>query len=302
MFALSANRWARTDSEPNSTKGCIDYISHPQYVGLGWPLPHHPAPSLLVLQTRQRSINHIICLHFSLEVDDPQILRPDRAYLTPSYPMDPDASGGWRFAQCFGDKGDVEDITEGNETFSSCLLRVLRMSPPAPLRPRPLRDARSTVSAVSLTYSKSGQPISFPPSSLILVETTSQRVTRAVVWCYSSEMTWCVLCPLSPLWPLCRRLLMPPSHSSVELAPLDSTRKKAANTNFTPSSSRTNQSLTTSSHSRLRRRSTRFGGVNDRILHISYYQRMVRPRPINGIVYGQPLICAFCVAPRRQDD
>jgi serine/threonine-protein phosphatase 2A regulatory subunit B len=28
--------------------------------------------------------------------------------------MDPDASGGWRFAQCFGDKGDVEDITEGN--------------------------------------------------------------------------------------------------------------------------------------------------------------------------------------------
>ena len=29
--------------------------------------------------------------------------------------MDTDASssGGWRFAQCFGDKGEVEDITEG---------------------------------------------------------------------------------------------------------------------------------------------------------------------------------------------
>lgn len=29
--------------------------------------------------------------------------------------MDGDASGsgGWRFAQCFGDKGEVEDITEG---------------------------------------------------------------------------------------------------------------------------------------------------------------------------------------------
>lgn len=26
---------------------------------------------------------------------------------------DPDASGGWRFAQCFGDKGDVKEITEG---------------------------------------------------------------------------------------------------------------------------------------------------------------------------------------------
>ena len=26
--------------------------------------------------------------------------------------MDTDATG-WRFAQCFGDKGEVEDITEG---------------------------------------------------------------------------------------------------------------------------------------------------------------------------------------------
>lgn len=24
-----------------------------------------------------------------------------------------DPSGGWRFAQCFGDKGEVEEITEG---------------------------------------------------------------------------------------------------------------------------------------------------------------------------------------------
>lgn len=30
-----------------------------------------------------------------------------------------DHSGGWRFAQCFGDKGEVEDITEG-ECFVSC--------------------------------------------------------------------------------------------------------------------------------------------------------------------------------------
>ncbi len=27
--------------------------------------------------------------------------------------QDASSSGGWRFAQCFGDKGDVEDITEG---------------------------------------------------------------------------------------------------------------------------------------------------------------------------------------------
>ena len=27
--------------------------------------------------------------------------------------IDASGSGGWRFAQCFGDKGEVEDITEG---------------------------------------------------------------------------------------------------------------------------------------------------------------------------------------------
>jgi len=27
--------------------------------------------------------------------------------------METDAQNPWRFAQCFGDKGDVEDITEG---------------------------------------------------------------------------------------------------------------------------------------------------------------------------------------------
>lgn len=31
-----------------------------------------------------------------------------------------DPSGGWRFAQCFGDKGEVEDITEGE-----CMRRVI---------------------------------------------------------------------------------------------------------------------------------------------------------------------------------
>ena len=28
-----------------------------------------------------------------------------------------DPSGGWRFAQCFGDKGEVEEITEGKLSF-----------------------------------------------------------------------------------------------------------------------------------------------------------------------------------------
>ena len=59
--------------------------------------------------------------------------------------MDQDASssGGWRFAQCFGDKGDVEDITEGT-------LRIIaRATPPAShaarTRARPSADIISTV-------------------------------------------------------------------------------------------------------------------------------------------------------------
>ena len=39
---------------------------------------------------------------------------------------DPSGSGGWRFAQCFGDKGEVEDITEGM-SFLSFLASAARL-------------------------------------------------------------------------------------------------------------------------------------------------------------------------------
>jgi len=43
----------------------------------------------------------------------PFILIPCYQYFSQIIMDDPSSSGGWRFAQCFGDKGDVEDITEG---------------------------------------------------------------------------------------------------------------------------------------------------------------------------------------------
>lgn len=43
--------------------------------------------------------------------------------------IDPSGSGGWRFAQCFGDKGEVEDITEGTPLFLSALIA----HPPLPI-------------------------------------------------------------------------------------------------------------------------------------------------------------------------
>lgn len=38
---------------------------------------------------------------------------------------DPSGSGGWRFAQCFGDKGEVEDITEGMHCVHDALDHAL---------------------------------------------------------------------------------------------------------------------------------------------------------------------------------
>ena len=43
--------------------------------------------------------------------------------------IDPSGSGGWRFAQCFGDKGEVEDITEGESLSLSALIA----HPPPPI-------------------------------------------------------------------------------------------------------------------------------------------------------------------------
>ena len=38
-----------------------------------------------------------------------------------------ESENGWKFAQCFGDKGEVEDITEGNCPFD--LLDFLTYKP-----------------------------------------------------------------------------------------------------------------------------------------------------------------------------
>jgi hypothetical protein len=31
-----------------------------------------------------------------------------------------DEDAGWKFAQCFGDKGEVEDVTDGMQSSGSC--------------------------------------------------------------------------------------------------------------------------------------------------------------------------------------
>ena len=114
------------------------------------------------------------------------ILSPSPHHTAPSAPssiMDQDASssGGWRFAQCFGDKGEVEDITEG---ASSEALRVpARATPPTERLVPPPRtaDIISTVEFDSTgnylaTGDKGGRVVLFERNEMV---STAPRVSRA---------------------------------------------------------------------------------------------------------------------------
>jgi hypothetical protein len=66
------------------------------------------------------------------------IFNPHRAHSSPLLPTqpfcqmeDPSSSGGWRFAQCFGDKGEVDDITEGTASSDPMHHRASLASPVA---------------------------------------------------------------------------------------------------------------------------------------------------------------------------
>lgn len=148
--------------------------------------------------------------------------------------MDTDASGsgGWRFAQCFGDKGEVEDITEGNASRSVPTADVLTI--------RPSADIISTVE-----FDSTGNYLA-----------TGDKGGRVVLF-ERNEM-------VSDKPSLSSRLV----HTS--------SRKRAVNTSSTPSSSRTNQNSTISSHLRSKRRSTRSSGAEGKMLLISSYLPMVR--------------------------
>ena len=83
--------------------------------------------------------------------------------------MDTDASssGGWRFAQCFGDKGEVEDITEGESLAHIPLLERITVG----------GRSRFGVSYADLPVLE--QRTSSPPWSSTQRETISQLETRA---------------------------------------------------------------------------------------------------------------------------
>ena len=80
--------------------------------------------------------------------------------------MDTDASssGGWRFAQCFGDKGEVEDITEG--------MLLLNILAPFRLVSVPSADIISTVEFDSTgnylaTGDKGGRVVLFERNEMV---------------------------------------------------------------------------------------------------------------------------------------
>src|SRR5258708_24994052 len=116
----------------------------------------------------------------------------------------------WRFAQCFGDKGEVDDITEGTLFISIPRFCMLRYCP----------------DLLSLD-----QPISFRRWSSIIPGVISRQATRAVEWSSSSGMRWCV-----------SRGPQEPTYNSFDPY---SSRRRVASTGFTPSSNLMNQSSIT---------------------------------------------------------
>lgn len=105
--------------------------------------------------------------------------------VTPPTTMeDPSGSGGWRFAQCFGDKGDVDDITEGRlktAPFLSCSRCATRSA--------------GLCCILSLINVSASQLISYPPSSSIQQETTSPLEIKVAAWSCSNGMKWFVPIP-----------------------------------------------------------------------------------------------------------
>ena len=124
--------------------------------------------------------------------------------------------------RCFGDKGDVEDITEGQ----------LSRAP----------KHKSFLFADTLL---SLQPTLYQPSSSIIPAITLQQETKVVEWCYSKGMNQSVYIP-SPRIPPTR-----PNHDDHRgdiLSAQDClirSRKKLASTSSTRNSSPTNQNSTT---------------------------------------------------------
>lgn len=126
--------------------------------------------------------------------------------------MESDASGSgqWRFAQCFGDKGEVEDITEG-------LLASL-----SPIQGHILHLLNAT--------NMSSQPISSQPWNSITLVITLRQAIKVDGSYYLNGTMRCVIQTVS-------------SHCRVSYR--TDSRKRVASTSFTPSFSRMNQNSTT---------------------------------------------------------
>lgn len=162
--------------------------------------------------------------------------------------IDSSGSGGWRFAQCFGDKGEVEDITEGTALPLSTLI---------PHPPPRTADIISTVE-----FDSTGNYLA-----------TGDKGGRVVLF-ERNESVSTLPRSLSRLIPPDCRPTPPPC------------RKKAVNTSSIPNFNHTNRNSTTSSHWKSRKRSTRSNGANAKTPLISSCPPTVRSLPLPIIAPG----------------
>jgi hypothetical protein len=145
---------------------------------------------------------------------------------------DPSGSGGWRFAQCFGDKGEVEDITEGVH-YPSPLACLIELS---------LIQSCTAQRILSRRLSSTQRGIIWQQGTRVAESFSSSAMSR-----YASDYFSAPLTADGGYDP--RR--------SVHIVDYASDRKKAASTNSIQSFNPMNPSSTTSNHWKSKRRSTR---------------------------------------------
>ena len=154
--------------------------------------------------------------------------------------MDPDSSGGWRFAQCFGDKGEVEDITEGRAVCSN-----------QPFQDAYCMGAADVISTVEFDSTGNYLATGDKGGRVVLFERNEQvRPLPFLPPSASPQADWISLLNRVPF-------LLP------------SRRRRTVNTSFTRSSNRMSPSSIISSPLRSRRRLTRSSGANVRMLPTS---------------------------------
>ena len=79
----------------------------------------------LLLSTCLNNTRIRACMILQVEPCMTYSCRTSKHTCYPEYLIKMEGDNGWKFAQCFGDKGDVDDVTEGTTSYLFIQLTIL---------------------------------------------------------------------------------------------------------------------------------------------------------------------------------